>query len=140
MSTKILNAESGSIQRTAITAHTAIMSTDMETARCNHVLRVVASYFGIPIGDLLAPTRGKKPIAFARQLAMYLANTHYQLSMPLIAKTMGRDRSTIGFGIRRIEDMRDDPRTDTIINCLELLLMKGDRQTSVPAPQVGQLN
>lgn len=103
----------------------------LDMARCEHVLRVVASYFGVPTVELLAPTRRKRPIAYARQMAMYLAHTHYQLPMSAIARAMGRDRSTVGFGCRRIEDMRDDERTDTIVSCLELLLSNGDMPTSV---------
>ncbi|MEM1364547.1 MAG: helix-turn-helix domain-containing protein [Pseudomonadota bacterium] len=116
------------------------ISQPMQTAQCEHVMRVVASYFGLPIVDILAPSRGKQKVAFARQLAMYLAHTHYQLPMPLIARTMGRDRSTIGFGCRKIEDMRDDLRTDTIVSCLELLLSNGDLPINLPANQTVPAN
>ncbi|MEN0088512.1 MAG: helix-turn-helix domain-containing protein [Pseudomonadota bacterium] len=131
MSTHIPDTNIRPAKQPSVNALAVKRSDKLDTDRCKHVLRVVASYFGLPIDTLMAPTRGKQDVAFARQLAMYLANTHYQLSMPLIARTMGRDRSTIGFGIRRIEDLRDNERTDTIINCLELLLMNGDRHNHV---------
>lgn len=72
--------------------------------------------------ELLSPTRGKKTTAFARQVAMYLANTIYRVPVPVIAKTLGRDRSTVLFGLNKIEDSRDEGDMDTILECLEFSL------------------
>ena len=90
--------------------------------RCENVLRVVAQYFGLRMIDLLATTRRESKVAFARQIAMYLAHTHYSIPMGHIGETIGRDRTTVGFGIRKIEDRRDETDIDVILSCLEMAL------------------
>lgn len=99
--------------------------------KCEQVLRVVTSYFGVSLVDLLSSSRNKQKIAFARQIAMYLANTHYAVSMSYIGKFFGRDRTTVSFGCRKIEDCRDNERLDTIISCLELMLANSDSQAGI---------
>ena len=57
-------------------------------------------------------------VAFARQVAMYLANTALGMSLARIAAAFGRDRSTVAYACRHIEDMRDNSRFDTWIEAL----------------------
>jgi chromosomal replication initiation ATPase DnaA len=58
-------------------------------------------------------------VAFARQVAMYLASIAFGMSLARVAAAFGRDRSTVAHACRHIEDMRDDARFDTWIGALE---------------------
>ncbi|MFP3944238.1 MAG: helix-turn-helix domain-containing protein [Alphaproteobacteria bacterium] len=81
--------------------------------------QMVALAFGIPAGELTAATRRRAPVAFARQVAMYL--THVAWSMPLVhvGAAFGRDRTTASHACRLVEDRRDDPRLDGLLTALE---------------------
>ena len=104
----------------------AVVETSVYEQHCHHVLRVVANYFGHKMLDMLASTRKEKSIALARQIAMYLSHTHYGVPMTQVGHSYGRDRTTVGFACRKIEDRRDEAKLDTIISCLEMLLMNTD--------------
>ena len=82
-------------------------------------LRMVALAFGVPTRELCATTRRRAPVAFARQVAMYL--THIAYSMPLahVGAAFGRDRTTASHACRLVEDRRDDPCLDSLLTALE---------------------
>lgn len=86
--------------------------------------QMVALAFGVPACELNAATRRRAPVAFARQVAMYL--THIAYSMPLahVGAAFGRDRTTASHACRLVEDRRDDPDLDHLLTALE----KGLRQ------------
>lgn len=79
---------------------------------------VVAAY-NLCHDDLSAATRKSASIAFARQVAMYLAHIAFGLSKSQIGRGFGRDRTTVAHACRTVEDRRDDPRFETILVCLE---------------------
>jgi chromosomal replication initiation ATPase DnaA len=58
---------------------------------------------------LFKPSRGVAPVAFTRQIAMYL--THVVLGRPLtaIGEFYGRDRTTVSHACGLVEDLRDLP-------------------------------
>jgi len=113
---------------TIMRQHASHSRIDTHSLRCEQVLRIVASYFELRLIDMLSTSRNKQNIAFARQVAMYLANTHYAVPMSVIGRVFGRDRTTVSFGCRKIEDHRDNPSIDTILCCLELMLANSDHQ------------
>ena len=53
--------------------------------------------------------RGSKQEVFARQLAAYLCQTVFDMSIPRVAELFSRDRSTIVHALNVVEDSRDDP-------------------------------
>ncbi|MBC8051411.1 MAG: chromosomal replication initiator DnaA, partial [Chitinophagales bacterium] len=79
----------------------------------------VASAFGVSREELLAPTRSRAPIAFARQVAMYLAHVGYSLTFTQIGELFSRDRTTVAHACSLIEDMRDDDTLDLTLSALE---------------------
>lgn len=72
----------------------------------------------------MAHTRGQAKISFGRQIAMYLCHVSYKMPMVRIAHALHRDRSTVAHACRVIEDCRDDPAWDQILDQLELVLSK----------------
>lgn len=79
----------------------------------------VAHLAGVPLAALLTPERGGPRIAFARQVAMYLAHVACGLTFVEVAQLFGRTRTTAAYACHRIEKMRDDPWVDWKIARLE---------------------
>lgn len=83
----------------------------------------VAGYgLGIDAAEIAGPTRGSAPIAFARQVAMYLAHVAFEMSLNRVAIAFDRDRSTVGHACHLIEDRRDGADFDDWIASLEGML------------------
>lgn len=84
----------------------------------------VASYaLGVPVREILDDGRGSCEAAFARQVAMYLCHTAFELSMTRVAYAFARDRSTVAHACAVIEDRRDDDDFDAWMAALESMLM-----------------
>ena len=83
---------------------------------------LVARTFRMPRSALHAATRCRKTVAFARQVAMYLG--HVCLSYPLkdIADHYCRDRTTVAYACRVVEDRREEEETELLLNSLESAL------------------
>ena len=79
----------------------------------------VAQVFGIRHAELFRATRGKAPVALARQVAMYLAHVACGLSLTDTGRLFGRDRTTVAHACGVIEDRRDDPLFDRALDLLE---------------------
>lgn len=86
--------------------------------------QAVAAVFAVPLAELKAQTRRKAPIAFARQVAMYLAHVVCGLSLTEVGLLFGRDRTTVGHACGLIEDRRDDPVFDHLMEHLERAIMR----------------
>jgi chromosomal replication initiation ATPase DnaA len=80
---------------------------------------MVTSAFALTPGAIRAPHRGRAAAAFARQVAMYLAHTRLGLSFTEAGAYFGRDRTTAAHACRRVEDKREDPAVDAILDVLE---------------------
>lgn len=92
---------------------------------------VVAAAFGLA-PDALKKHRGRGPadVAFARQVAMYLAHTRLRLPYVAVGRLFDRDRTTARHACSLVEERREDPRVDSILDYLERaidLLATGDR-------------
>jgi hypothetical protein len=74
--------------------------------------QMTASVFDIRPSDLVQPDRGVRRIARARQIAMYLMHTSLSLSYVEIARLFERDRTTVSYACKVIEELRDIPATD----------------------------
>ena len=70
-----------------------------------------------------APDRGPARIAFARQLAIYLARTRLGLSFTDAGQLFRRDRTTAAHACRRVEELRDDAAIDAMVEQLEQLVV-----------------
>ncbi|MCP4934467.1 MAG: chromosomal replication initiator DnaA [bacterium] len=80
---------------------------------------MVALVYEVDQSQLVARTRGRKNIAFARQVAMYLAHTTEGLSLSDVGRLFGRDRTTVAHGCALVEDARDDMTFDRSLSHLE---------------------
>jgi chromosomal replication initiation ATPase DnaA len=81
--------------------------------------RVVASVFAVDTTLLKLPTRGRRPVAEARQVAMYLAHVSCSQSLTSVGRIFERDRTTVAHACKRVEDRREDPQFDAAIDLLE---------------------
>ncbi|WP_306227316.1 helix-turn-helix domain-containing protein [Bosea beijingensis] len=82
-----------------------------------------AAAIRIPLAGLRAASRGRKPIALARQTAMYLAHVAFGLSLTRVGICFGRDRTTVRHACALIEDRRDDPALEFGLCALEAALL-----------------
>jgi chromosomal replication initiation ATPase DnaA len=89
---------------------------------CRVIQGLVSTALGISLAELRAGSRGRAATAFARQTAMYLAHVHFGISLSDVGRTFGRDRTTVAHACARVEDRRDDPKFECILDCLESAL------------------
>ena len=92
---------------------------------CHWVAFCVARDFRLDMLALFAPTRGPPRAAFARQVAMYLAHTGFELSLETISRVFDRDRTTVSHACHLVEDGRDDIWLDCRLEALELFCRSG---------------
>jgi chromosomal replication initiation ATPase DnaA len=85
--------------------------------------------FGVPSAELRAPSRRGATIAFARQSAIYLAHVTLGLNIAAVAQVFGRDRSTAVHACRLVEDRRDDPLLDAVLEALESICLERRAQS-----------
>lgn len=86
---------------------------------CDDVIALVARERDVPIRLILNKSRSSLPAARARQLAMYLAHVVLGRSLSEIGEAFGRDRTTVSHACALIEDLRDDPKFDSEVDCIE---------------------
>jgi len=81
--------------------------------------QVVAEEMSVCLTKMLRRSRGFGRATKARQIAIYLA--HVLLSRPQhdIAEMFGRDRTTVAHATQAVEDRRDDPRVERLIERIE---------------------
>lgn len=84
---------------------------------------LAASLVGYALGlraeDILLPDRGRRELARARQVAMYLTHVGLEMSLSRVAFAFDRDRSTVAHACHRIEEMRDEADFDVWLDTLE---------------------
>lgn len=88
---------------------------------CRLAQEIASAFFAIPVCEIERPGRASAPVSEARHVAMYLAHVVFQIPLSAMAEGFGRDRTTIAYAIRRIEDRRDDHAFDSIVERLECL-------------------
>ena len=89
------------------------------------VINCVCKYFAISREEILSKSRAK-PLAYPRQIAMYLARSHTPLSYPDLGRAFGKDHTTVLHGVQRIMDdlAKKDPELQDNIKHLEDELLK----------------
>ena len=110
----------------------------MPERTCQWVAFCVARDFGLDMAALFAPTRGAPRAAFARQVAMYLAHTGFELSLETISRVFGRDRSTVSHACHVVEDGRDDIWLDCRLEALDLFCRCGWGALQETMPEICQ--
>lgn len=92
---------------------------ELVAAKCRCLEAVVASTFRLSRADLRGASRGEAQIAFARQVAMYVAHVWFALSLSEVGRRFDRDRTTVAHACRVVEDRRDDPSVDRVVAAIE---------------------
>ncbi|MDE2112181.1 MAG: chromosomal replication initiator DnaA [Alphaproteobacteria bacterium] len=87
----------------------------------------VSRVTGVALRDLFAQTRRPPKVALTRQIAMYLSHVVFEMSQTEVALGFGRDRSTVAYAFRRIEELREDPELDRTLEWLEAMLRRTGR-------------
>ncbi len=96
---------------------------DREAKRIRVVIEsAVAEVFAVPRNALGRPSRGKAPIALARQAATYLAHVSCGLSLTDVGQIFARDRTTVAHACAVIEDRRDDAVFDRALELMEWIV------------------
>ena len=81
-------------------------------------LQLAAKSCGVEL-ELIAANKRLAPVAFARQLAMYLCHVVADMSLRDVALEFGRDKTTVSHACHAIEDRRECPIFDRQIEHLE---------------------
>lgn len=94
-----------------------------EAARMRCVIEgAIGDVFGVAKADLCRQSRGKAPVALARQVAMYLAHVACGLTLTDVGQVFARDRTTVAHACAVIEDRRDDPVFDRALELMEWII------------------
>lgn len=123
-------------------AFAALVPAGAVPASRNEALRAIlidmlARVFAVAPGDLLRPTRGRQASARARQLAMYLAHVAVGLNLSAVGRLFGRDRTTVAHACGLIEEQREEPAFDRLVDRLEQALL--DRLALAVAAGAGEV-
>lgn len=103
------------------------------------VNQMVASAFELPAQQLLKVNRGNARSTRARQISIYLMHTFLSFSLMKIARIYHKDRTTVGYACRVIEDLRDSPAFDDRMLELEETV-KTVLKLAAYVPQRGKLD
>lgn len=99
---------------------------DQEEARAGsvtQVLKLVADYFQITVGELCSSSR-KKEFVMPRFIAMYLLRNVFEMSFPAVAEMLGReDHTTVMHGVHRAENFKEVGWQEDLRN-LEVIVRK----------------
>lgn len=87
---------------------------------------------------LSRPGRGDREIAFARQIAMYLAHVGFGMSLTEVGRNFGRDRTTVRHACALVEDVRELPRFELAISALEAGMIALARTVSGAPMETGR--
>jgi chromosomal replication initiation ATPase DnaA len=79
----------------------------------------VAGMTGVPAASLRHGHRCRRPVARARQTAMYLAHVAFGLTFTRVGICFGRDRTTVRHACALTEDRRDDPAVELGLSAIE---------------------
>lgn len=91
--------------------------------RLRHVIeRTVGTVYGVGQDELSVSTRGRKKVALARQIAMYIGHVVCGQTLTDVGRLFARDRTTVAHACGVIEDLRDDPRFDQTLELLERIV------------------
>jgi chromosomal replication initiation ATPase DnaA len=94
--------------------------------------QAVSRVFMVASAELWSGTRGRPRVAFARQVAMYLAHVAWGLTLTEVGHVFARDRTTVAHACSVVEDSRDDPVLDRSLELLEGVL-RSFQPASIPS-------
>nr|WP_272210629.1 helix-turn-helix domain-containing protein [Marinicella sp. W31]MDC2876530.1 helix-turn-helix domain-containing protein [Marinicella sp. W31] len=98
----------------------ATQMTNIRTA-CRIVLMITREMAEVAGERSAISNERRRSISHFRQIAMYVCHVTLQLSLSEIGVAFGRDRTTVAYSCRVIEDRRDDNRFDGFVASVERL-------------------
>jgi chromosomal replication initiation ATPase DnaA len=97
----------------------------LNSQRAGLAQAIVMQVYAVTAGEMRAPTRGRPRAARARQIAVHLARSVFQMSHKQLAAEFGRDRSTICHACNLIDRLREaDDEFDSTLRWLEAHLRR----------------
>lgn len=90
-----------------------------DRAKAAFVIQLVALVTGVPASEITRASRSVESAVRARWLAMYLLNVALSVPLMRVAAAFGRDRSSVGQAVSRLEDWRSDAMFDAAVTALE---------------------
>jgi hypothetical protein len=103
--------------KAAAAADSRLLIVVSRTAR--EAMDVAAGALGVSIAEIARRGRARAQVAYARQIAMYLAHVVGQMTLSEIATAFERDRTTVAHACHAIEDRREGTIFDKQIEALE---------------------
>ncbi len=100
-------------------AYRPLHRTTQPTDLCLVVEATVAASYRLPITIFHAPNRCTAPVAFARQIAMYISHVWLGLSLTEVGRYFGRDRTTVAHACHVVEERRENPNIDRLLSSIE---------------------
>lgn len=86
-----------------------------DRARALLAMQAVASVTGVPAAVMQSRRRLNDEVRRARSLAWYLSHTEYGWPLHRVGAAFDRDRTTVAKACREVEDLRDDPALDGLL-------------------------
>jgi chromosomal replication initiation ATPase DnaA len=87
-----------------------------DRARALLAMQAVASVTGVPAAAMQSRRLLNREVRRARSLAWYLSHTEYGWPLYRVGAAFDRDRTTVAKACREVEDMRDDPALDGLLD------------------------
>lgn len=84
----------------------------------NAAVRLVSLSEAVREDHILWETRGRKPVAEARAVSMYVLHVEGRYSLTDTGFLIGRDRTNVAHACMRVEDRRDDPTFDAAMDVI----------------------
>jgi Bacterial dnaA protein helix-turn-helix len=97
------------------------LSSETRALRLN-IETTVAYGFDLEPELLSFPSRGRAPVAQARQVSMYLAHVCLSCSLSQVGQMFNRDRTTVAHACEMVEMRRDMAEFDLVLTRLELII------------------
>jgi hypothetical protein len=98
----------------------------------------ISTVFGVSPYEIRSKHRRRENVAFARQVAMYLAHTSGGISLSEVGRIFARDRTTVAHACAVVEDMRDDPAFDRCLAFLEIALISDTHSRADDGREAGR--
>lgn len=90
--------------------------------RADMVMQMVAVRLDTPVQAVARGSRLAPPALRARRVSMYLAHTALGWQLERVGHAFGVNRQTASTAARRIEDARDEPNLDALLDELDQMI------------------
>jgi chromosomal replication initiator protein len=97
-----------------------LLSKENKPITATEILKLVAAHYGIKVSDLKSKSNAR-PIAYPRQVAMFICKSLTDLSYPEIGKLFNnKHHSTVIYSVEKIDKLRQDDQS--VASTIEMLI------------------